>query len=336
MSFKKAKFGALFNKVTTALKDEKVQAQIKSGVQKALNSKQGQQAINKLANTKAGKKLLNSKIGKTILSKLKLNFTQQEWEETHEQGTVEDNQVEMDEIGKNISKITSLKNQDLKKTVYICCNTYERPEYSLGVGPMNDAITVGSYMRDIGYDVYYSHNPKSQEFLKYLRYFYHWTTEHLVVYYTGHGASVRDTSGDEEDGLDEALVFDDDFIIDDELAELLANSDKKPNSRVLLLSDCCHSGSIYDLQTGSYQGLKMPANLMSVSAARDKQTANQTTVGSKDQGIFTFYFFKFLTSNPKMTPKQMETQSQPYLSKFDQNFVAYATTPSMLTEPIFP
>lgn len=334
--FKKAKFGALFNKVTTALKDEKVQSQIKSGVTKALNSKQGQQAIKKLANSKAGQKLLNSKIGKTILSKLNLNFTQEEWEETHEQGTVEDNKEEMDEIGYNVAKITSLKGQDIKKAVYICCNTYERPEYSLGVGPMNDAITVASYMREIGFTVYYSHNPKSQEFLKYFRYFYHWTTEYLVVYYTGHGASVRDTSGDEDDKLDEALVFDDDFIVDDELAELLGTAEKKPNSKVLLLSDCCHSGSIYDLQTGSYQGLQMPANLLSISAARDKQTAKQTTVGSKDQGIFTFYFFKFLSSNPKMTPKQMETQSQPYLNRFDQNFVAYSTTQGLLDQPIFP
>ncbi|KAK8834639.1 hypothetical protein M9Y10_010728 [Tritrichomonas musculus] len=325
--FKKAKFGDLFNKVTTALKDEKVQAQIKSGIQKAAQTKQGQKIINKLA---------NSKIGKTILSKLKLNFTQEEWEEAHEQGTVEENKVEMDEIGYNIAKMTSLKNTDLKKVVYICCNTYERPEYSLGVGPMNDAITVGSYMRDIGFTVYYSHNPKSQEYLKYFRYFYHWTTDYLVVYYTGHGASVKDTSGDEDDGYDEALVFDDDFIVDDELANVLANSEKKSTSKVLLLNDCCHSGSIYDLQTGSYQGLKMPPNLLSISAARDKQTAKQTTVGSKDQGIFTFYFFKFLSSSPKMTPKQMETQSQPYLSKFDQNFVAYSTTESLLDQPIFP
>ncbi|KAK8894243.1 hypothetical protein M9Y10_022677 [Tritrichomonas musculus] len=325
--FKKAKFNALLGKVTTALKDEKVQAKIKSGIEKAAKSEQGQKIIKKIA---------NSKIGKTILSKLKLNFTQEEWEETHEQGTVEENKVEMDEIGYNISKLTSLKNTDLKKVVYICCNTYERPEYSLGVGPMNDAITVGSYMREIGFQVYYSHNPKSTEYLKYLRYFYHWTTDYLVVYYTGHGASVKDTDGDEDDKMDEALVFDDDFIVDDELASVLANSEKKPSSKVLLLNDCCHSGSIYDLQTGTYQGLNMPPNLLSISAARDKQTAKQTSVGSKDQGIFTFYFFKFLSSSPKMTPKQMETQSQPYLNKFDQNFVAYATTSNLLNQPIFP
>lgn len=333
--FKKAKFGALFNKVTTALKDPKVQNQIKSGVTKALNSKQGQQAIQKLANTKAGKKLLNGKIGKAILSKLNLNFTKQEWEETHEAGTVEENKEEMDEIGYNVAKTQTLKNQDLKKIVFICCNTYERPEYSLGVGPMNDAITVASYMKDIGFIVYYAHNPKSQEFMKYFRYFYHWTTEYLVVYYTGHGASVKDTNGDEDDKLDEALVFDDDFIVDDELAELLGTAEKKPNSKVLLLSDCCHSGSIYDLQTGTYQGLKMPANLMSISAARDKQTAKQTTVGSKDQGIFTFYFFKLLQETPTLTPLTMETAINKYISKYEQVFTRYSTSGELYEQVIF-
>ena len=323
---KKAKFGALFKNITNALKDEKVQAQIKSGLQKAANTKQGREIINKLS---------KCKIAMTILSKLNLNFTQEEWEEQHEQGTIEENSTELDEIGRNLAKITSLKGQDLKKVVYICCNTYERPEYSLGVGPINDAITVSSYMRDIGFDVYYSHNPTSKEFIKYLRYFYHWTTDHLVVYYTGHGASVKDTNGDEEDGYDEAMVFDDDFVVDDDLAEILAKSEKKPTSKVLLLTDCCHSGSIYDLQSAAYHGLTIPPNIMSISAARDKQTAKQTSIGSKDQGIFTFYFFKFLSSDPKKTANQMESKSQAYLSRFDQNFVSFATTNGMLDMPIF-
>lgn len=323
---KKAKFGALFKTVTNALKDEKVQAQIKSGIAKAANTKKGKEILGKIA---------KSKIGKTILSKLKLDFTQEEWEEQHEQGTVEENSCELDEVAKDIKKLSSLKGQDIKKAVLICCNTYTRPEYSLGVGPMNDSITVASYMKDIGFDVYYVHNPKSSEFLKYLRYFYHWTTEYLVVYYTGHGASVKDYNGDEEDGYDEAMVFDDDFVVDDDLADILCKSEKKPTSKVLLLTDCCHSGSIYDLQSASYRGLTVPPNLLSISAARDKQTAKQTTIGSKDQGIFTFYFFKFLSTNPRMTPKQMETQSQPYLSRFDQNFVCFATTDGMLNQPIF-
>lgn len=324
--FKKAKFGELFKSVTNALKDEKVQAQIKSGIQQAANTAKGKEIINKLS---------KSKIGKTLLSRLNLNFTQEEWEEQHEQGTVEENSIELDEYASNVSKIDSLKGQDMKKVVYICCNTYERPEYSLGVGPMNDAITVASYMKEIGFNVYYSHNPKSRDFIKYLRYFYHWTTDYLVVYYTGHGASVKDTNGDEDDGYDEAMVFDDDFVIDDELAEILAKSEKKSSSKVLLLTDCCHSGSIYDLQSAAYHGLTMPQNIMSISAARDKQTAKQTSIGSKDQGIFTFYFFKFLSSNPKMTANQMEAISQQYLSRFDQNFVSFATTKGMLDQPIF-
>lgn len=42
---KKAKFSALFQKATAALKDEKIQAQIKSGVQKAASTAQGKKIL---------------------------------------------------------------------------------------------------------------------------------------------------------------------------------------------------------------------------------------------------------------------------------------------------
>lgn len=323
---RKMKFGAVIKNVNSAINNEKVQQKVKDGMKEEAKTPEGKETLNKLS---------KSNIGKSILTKLGLDFTQDEWKAEHEQGTVAENSNELDSIAKNAVKLNLKDNLQLEKICFICCNTYERPEYSLGVGPMNDAITVASYMKDIGFDIYYVHNPKKKEFLNYLQYFYQMTNKHLVVYYTGHGTSVRDQNGDEEDGYDEAFVFDDGYVIDDELARLLATSGKKSSCKVLLLNDCCHSGSIYDLQSAIQQGLKMPEKIMSVSAARDKETAKQTNVGSKDQGIFTFYFFKFLSTNPKMTPRQMEVQSKPYLSRYNQNFVAYSTTNGMLDQPIF-
>ena len=173
---------------------------------------------------------------------------------------------------------------------------------------MNDAITFASYMKDASFTVYFAHNPKQTEFLNYFHTIYKYTTNYLVIYYTGHGDSVEDQNGDEADGFDEALVFDDDFLVDDELGEVIAHGSKNSGSTVLLINDCCHSGSIYDIQNGHYQGMQLPAKVMSLSTARDKETAKQTTVGSTDQGIFTFYLFKLLSENQNTAPNQMETK----------------------------
>ena len=64
--------------------------------------------------------------------------------------------------------------------------------------------------------------------------------------YSGHGGQVPDYSGDEarddpNDVLDETLCLFDGQLIDDELYVLWAGFPR--NSRVLVLSDCCHSGS---------------------------------------------------------------------------------------------
>lgn len=64
--------------------------------------------------------------------------------------------------------------------------------------------------------------------------------------YSGHGGQVPDYSGDEaqatpDDVLDETLCLFDGQLIDDELYVLWAGFPR--GSRVLVLSDCCHSGT---------------------------------------------------------------------------------------------
>lgn len=73
--------------------------------------------------------------------------------------------------------------------------------------------------------------------------------DRLFFHYSGHGTQTTDIDGDEADGLDEALVPNDyktaGLILDDELNEII---EKLPANRTLLvLLDCCHSGSGLDL-----------------------------------------------------------------------------------------
>jgi uncharacterized caspase-like protein len=207
-----------------------------------------------------------------VLKELGLDFTIDEWVAQHNSGTVEQNTEAMNDLGTDLLPIMSKLPTNLTRAVFIACNTYTRADYSLGVGPMNDAITVSQYMKSIGFTVYFIHNPKSEEFKQAVAHFLKYTQQQLLVYYTGHGASVNDTNGDEADQKDEALVFDDAFVTDDVLAKLLSDSGKPGNSRVLLLNDCCHSGSIWDLSQGS------PPGILCISAAKDSETAKQTSM----------------------------------------------------------
>jgi metacaspase-1 len=60
--------------------------------------------------------------------------------------------------------------------------------------------------------------------------------------YSGHGGQVPDTNGDEPDGKDETWVLYDGELVDDELHELYTTF--KPVTRVVVLSDSCHSGTV--------------------------------------------------------------------------------------------
>ena len=66
-----------------------------------------------------------------------------------------------------------------------------------------------------------------------------------VFHFAGHGIQQPDTDGDEPDGSDECLVPVDyqtaGVLSDDELRKLY---DGFGNSQILLLMDCCHSGTI--------------------------------------------------------------------------------------------
>jgi metacaspase-1 len=72
----------------------------------------------------------------------------------------------------------------------------------------------------------------------------------LIMHYSGHGGSVKDLNGDEEDGFDETLCPVDyasaGQILDDEVHEILVKGIPK-GVRLTAIMDCCHSHSILDL-----------------------------------------------------------------------------------------
>ncbi|CAE8628806.1 unnamed protein product [Polarella glacialis] len=110
--------------------------------------------------------------------------------------------------------------------------------------------------------------------------------DYFMFYYSGHGSSVPDKDGDEEDGKDEALCFvgpggklaSQYFMIDDDFARIVTDS-FQPGTNILILTDCCHSGTIGDFEKPCWDGF--PA--ISLSGCMDAQTSGDMGKG----GIFT-------------------------------------------------
>ena len=73
--------------------------------------------------------------------------------------------------------------------------------------------------------------------------------DRIVVYYSGHGTWVKDVSGDEADGKDEAFAPSDsgrtrgtgELILDDEIAAAFS---RLSDRQILLIADSCHSGTV--------------------------------------------------------------------------------------------
>lgn len=267
------------------------------------------------------------------------NFTPKQFQKLRNHSGKDSALRQLKEIGCDVAT-TPLKlyTHPIPRVCFMCVNTYTSSEKALGVGPLNDSITVGANHRTMGYFVYYLHNPKPVVFMNYLKMFLKMTSECLTVYYTGHGSQVRDTSGDEADGYDEVMVFENGYVLDDDLAVALKEN-HNPTCRVLLLNDCCRSGTIWDIPEDMRKAEReFPENILSISASTDRQTSKQVSGLGKIrsmQGLFTFHFFQLIRENPDVTPDAIVPILNKELRRFQQNVTMLPTRRTMMKEPIF-
>jgi hypothetical protein len=118
----------------------------------------------------------------------------------------------------------------------------------------------------------------------------------LIMYYTGHGVQVADTSGDEADGRDEAMLASDGLLRDDVIHEEL-NRKLPENAWLCVLADTCHSATIIDppyvISNGNiFKNSKRAVNdiratITSISACADARVAYSVMNGGRWQGAFT-------------------------------------------------
>lgn len=145
----------------------------------------------------------------------------------------------------------------------------------------------------------------------------------LYFHYSGHGAQVRDTNGDEPDGLDEILCPTDlasgnggfrNAILDDEIQTILGGL--KPGVGFLMVSDSCNSGTIdkFGSKTFKPRGLTLNPNLVNqtpvifdaklnatyesrlrggkyhvLTGCQDDQTSADAYINGRYNGAMTYY-----------------------------------------------
>lgn len=195
------------------------------------------------------------------------------------------------------------------KICFICCNSYEGTRYALGDSAINDGILSYIKFKQLGYQVYIFHDMMKREFANVFRLVLGLKVSKVVVYYIGHGTTSYDCNGDEDDRQDECLFFSDGTIVDDDLYKYIVSY--KACDQLVLISDCCHSGTIYDVPDRD--------DVLTLSAARDSQTAKQDWIERKGQGIFTYYFWKYYADD--VTLGNLKDMMNKQLTKYIQEFV---------------
>jgi hypothetical protein len=194
-----------------------------------------------------------------------------------------------------------------KKGILIGLN-YPNSHYSLN-GCVNDVKNGDTFLKAHGYESrFLADEDVSDRYdvLEALEELKNSNSKFLFFHYSGHGTQVDDKDKDELDGKDETVYSKNGHMItDDEINAKLAqfSADKV----VVLVFDCCHSGTIADLPyiaTAYDPGVKVEkvkkdikAKVICVSGCRDSQTSADITERGLSYGALSSTLYSILRKN---------------------------------------
>ncbi|KAA6392515.1 MAG: hypothetical protein EZS28_011959 [Streblomastix strix] len=229
----------------------------------------------------------------------------------------------------------------IENCIALFFNPYEGLPHTLEIGPINDGVLMAELFLGKGYNVVYLCDATPHEYYKWMDWLLSNVENELVSYFSGHGTQVPDKTGKEFDGLSEVLVFynakkktasssvkitpvqgiTDETVEDTAMHDLIISKDY-PQTRVVLLTDCCHSGTMFNFdETLPLFGKPITPktkriNIVCVGAALDSQTAKQTVQGSIESGVFTYNFTQLIKSKPESTFKELEEYMVKNIKKY--------------------
>ncbi|KAA6380207.1 MAG: hypothetical protein EZS28_024266, partial [Streblomastix strix] len=232
--------------------------------------------------------------------------------------------------------------------VFLC--TYENQENTLGDAPLNDGRALGRILLSHGYTVLYMVDPTSRQYYQWLDWLLNHADKELLLYFNGHGGQTKDDlSGTEEDEKSEFYATSkidienpDIEAVAKEIGGKSAQTEKKkqmkfispikglhswgitdwclnmllmhtryPNTRIVLISDTCNSGTMFNLDTTSKSAVDISniPNAIHIGAARDGTSAQQSgLVGGEIMGRLTRELYTMLGQNKAATFNQFETR----------------------------
>jgi hypothetical protein len=141
----------------------------------------------------------------------------------------------------------------------------------------------------------------------------------LFLSYSGHGSFVTDRNNEEKDRKDEVLVgCDIKNITDDELKQLLM-AHLKPTVTLVVLSDSCFSGTVFDLKyqymdtqyntqiSNNGPSQPTPGTVVLISGCQDNQYSEDAYINKMNQGAMTWSFLAQLAATPRPTWRNLVT-----------------------------
>jgi len=156
--------------------------------------------------------------------------------------------------------------------------------------------------------------------------------KNIHIYYSGHGSNINDLNKDEKDGKDECIVPSDinNLITDDYLYKNFIKKLKK-NTKCRIIIDCCHSGTIFDLQYVNNRNKninKTNTDVIVISGCMDRQKSYETYIKNKVQGVLTFNLCKCLSNkNNKLNEIYMIINDYLLINNYHQNLTISSTKP---------
>lgn len=126
----------------------------------------------------------------------------------------------------------------------------------------------------------------------------------LYFYFSGHGSSTFDYTGDETDGRDEMIISSDlQAVLDDEFKRIMT-ANMKAGVTLFGLFDSCFSGTMFDLKynyldssnydryTENDRVSELAGNVLMISGCMDNQTSEEALVNGKIEGAVTWAFLE--------------------------------------------
>ena len=186
---------------------------------------------------------------------------------------------------------------DLDKVCFILMNDYDDDDEKLGVGPLNDGYLIGLNHYRLGFKIFFLYNCKSTDFTKYLDYMIRNTTESLTVFYSGR-----------KDPMMDGIEFTDGTIIKLEIDKIISKNCKYNQTHIMFITDCTCGGSVFNINGTS--------NVISLYTTKNKKDESEER--KKIHGLITYYFCKFTTESPEITPIELTEKINTSLFRFDE------------------